>query len=353
MKPQGPGESDGREEVPAVTREVAAEAAVWVARLHGPDRSPRMERECLEWQARSSMHRHAFEKCTDTWEQVAHISVADAFRGADGRGDAVGWMARPNLAKRRSAMTLATVALLGGSAFLYWREAGSYSTDVGEQQSVVLGDGTRMSLNTRSRVRVDLGSTQRRVDVERGEALFEVAKDASRSFIVRAGGSEVLAIGTVFSVKLQGAQGQLDDSLEVTLMEGKVTVRAAGERGSALAPSGPLSLAPGDRLRLARASGTGDRAIAARVDRPQMEGIVAWKRNEAVFEDVSLADAVAELNRYNRTPIVLIGGPSLAKLRVSGSFRTGDAAGFAQSVAALHHLTVREHGGRLELTLPQ
>jgi transmembrane sensor len=137
------------------------------------------------------------------------------------------------------------------------------------------------------------------------------------------------------------------------LIEGKLTVRSTGDRSSALAPAGPLSLQPGDRLRLARPSGHGDGATAARVDRPAMDGVVAWKRNEAVFEDVSLADAVAELNRYNRTPIVLIGDASLTNLRVSGSFRTGDTAGFAHSVAALHHLTVRERDGRVELTLSQ
>ncbi|MBL8304431.1 MAG: DUF4880 domain-containing protein, partial [Ideonella sp.] len=62
-----------------MTKEIAAEAAVWIARLHGPSRSRQMELDCLAWQARSAAHRLAFERCTDTWEAVAGISVADAF----------------------------------------------------------------------------------------------------------------------------------------------------------------------------------------------------------------------------------------------------------------------------------
>lgn len=61
-----------------VTRQIASEAAVWVARLHGPDRSPRMERECIAWQAKSGAHRLAFEKTTDIWQDVARVTVSDA-----------------------------------------------------------------------------------------------------------------------------------------------------------------------------------------------------------------------------------------------------------------------------------
>ena len=79
---------------------------------------------------------------------------------------------------------------------------------------------------------------------------------------------------------------------------------------------------------------------------------MAWKRSEAFFEDAALPDAVAEMNRYNRTPIVLLDGLDQAGLRVSGLYRIGDSAGFASAIAALHRLKVVEEGGRLELTKP-
>jgi transmembrane sensor len=73
---------------PRVTREVAAEAALWVARLHGPSRSREMELQCLEWQARSAAHRHAFERCTETWMEVPNAARAAGFSTGGGGGPA-------------------------------------------------------------------------------------------------------------------------------------------------------------------------------------------------------------------------------------------------------------------------
>ncbi len=137
------------------------------------------------------------------------------------------------------AAALAT-AVAGLVIFQPWRDVQVYATGVGKRQVVVLRDGTRMSLNTGTRVKAELTSTQRTVLVDGGEALFEVAKDAQRPFVVRAAGSEVVALGTVFSVRLtpDGAQG--DNMLAVTLIEGTVTVRslprAAVHEGEPLRP---------------------------------------------------------------------------------------------------------------------
>jgi transmembrane sensor len=228
---------------------------------------------------------------------------------------------------------------------------GVYGTGVGEQQRVMLGDGTRMTLNTDTHLSVDLGSSQRTVDMRDGEALFEVAKDPRRPFVVRAAGTSVVAHGTAFSVRLtpQGAAG--GPALTVTLLEGHVSVeRAAGEAASALAPSAPRQMQPGERLRLTRSP---DGAPATQADRPNLESAVAWQHSEAAFDDVSLADAVAEMNRYNRTPIVLLQPQRLGELRVSVLYRTGDSAGFARAVADLHGLSLQERQGRLELAKPQ
>ncbi|MBT9491825.1 MAG: FecR domain-containing protein [Paucibacter sp.] len=340
-----------------MTSEIAAEAAVWIARLHGPDRSPLMERECLAWQTRSAAHRLAFERCTDVWEAVPGVRLADAFasaaprRSASGAAGAVGRMA--GLARRRwtfASMVAVLIAGAGVSIYL-WDEGGAfYATKVGEQQLVLLDDGTRMSLNTDTQVRVKMDAARRMVKVLAGEALFEVAKDAHRPFVVRVADSEVEALGTVFSVRLAGSDGQVAKGLAVTLIEGQVTVRPASAGGTqGIAPAKPVLMQPGERIRLVKSNGS----ASQQVDRPHIEQMVAWKRSEAVFDDVSLLDAVTEMNRYNRTPIVLLGDASLAQLRVSGLYRTGDSAGFARAVAALHGLNMREHGGRLELAPPQ
>lgn len=352
MTVPGPGAASGpggfQEGLLAVTPEIAAEAAVWVARLHGPDRSRRMERECLGWQARSEVHRLAFERCTDTWQDVALVTMS-TYATALAVSSAA---SRIQQAWRRGwlcvALVMASVVTAGMFIAQPWRGVERYSTGVGEQRIVMLLDGSRMSLNTGTRVRVEFAPGQRTVSVEGGEALFEVAEDPSRPFVVRAGGSEVVAIGTVFSVRLTGASDAVGESLAVTLIEGSVMVRAAAEVAHGLAPTQPLPMAAGDRVRLAEAVGAAAR-VTTQVDRPRMDEVIAWKRSEAVFDDVALADAVAEMNRYSRTPIVLVGQAQLRGLQVSGLFRTGDSVGFAHAAAALHGLVVREHPDRLEL----
>ncbi len=349
VAPEGRG-AEGR---PDVTLEIAAEAAVWIARLHGPGRTKQMEQEFRAWQAISPAHREAFEHCTDTWQDVARIDLATAYRTTGSERPAA---ARSNGARREAvrrwiiASSVAAAVAVAVVLLADWRGENAYATKVGEQRLVVLEDGSRMLLNTDTRLRVDFASTQRTVDVSSGEAFFEVAKDARRPFVVRIAGSEVVAVGTAFSVRY-ARSAHTPDELAVTLVEGQVKVRAAADKaGAALAPDHAVLMKAGERLRLDRQPRNALAPVVARVDRPDVERVMAWKRSEAVFDDTSLAEAVAEMNRYNRTSIVLLDGLESAGLRVSGQYSTSDSAGFANAVAALHGLAVREEAGRLELT---
>lgn len=356
----GDGRSSGMLGVTSrVTPDIAAEAALWVARLHGPDRNRAMEREFQAWQARSPAHREAFGRCTEVWQDVPRLKLADAYETAASlrtspevgafRGPAWRWAAG------------LTAVLVGSALILHWQAEGSYSTAIGEQRLVVLDDGSRMLLNTATRVRVDFGSTQRRIEVTGGEALFEVAKNPSRPFVVRVAGSEVVATGTVFAVRFTAgssrdeAVGEVGPRnkagvLAVTLLEGQVHVRPSETRGGGDPGSNrDVVLRPGDRLQLDQ-SAANRTASASSLDRPNVEQLIAWKRREVVFEEALLGDAVEEMNRYNRTPVVLLDDLRTSRLRLSGVYRTGDGAGFARAVAALHGLHVRERDDRLELT---
>lgn len=361
------------DQTPHVTPEVAAEAAVWVARLHGPSRSPKMEREFRAWQARSAAHRHAFERTTDMWEAVPRVSLADAYASANANASASASSRAPGVnaggggggydwrGRRLHLVPALVVPLLAAAAFLFFRtsvQGDAYATKVGEQQLIVLDDGSRMTLNTDTKVRVKMRTDRRAVEVEEGEALFEVAKDSQRPFIVRVGGTEVEAVGTVFSVRLADGGDHFAAKLAVTLVEGQVKVRADPSSWTGgLAPGNPVLMHAGERIQLAKI-GPGDGGALQQLDRPRMDRVLAWKRNEAVFDDVRLSDAIAEMNRYSRTPITLRGDAALAQLRVSGQFKTGDNASFAQAISALHGLTLRKSGGkgggeeRLELSLP-
>jgi transmembrane sensor len=351
---QAPPGSDEINVLPPVTPDIAAEAAVWVARLHGPDRSAEMERECLAWQASSAVHREAFERCTDTWQDVARMTLSDYAASGPGQPSTKSLQRSPVWA--RWSVALATVCLVAtGLAVLQpWRDIRTYTTAVGEQRTVILRDGTRMTLNTSTLLQVELTTAQRTVRLESGEALFEVAKDARRPFVVRAADRVVTALGTVFSVRT-APDSPSQDALAVTLIEGRVSIQPVPTGGTERATTpGPLILQPGERVRFTEGADTSNGSgQAMRVDRPRIDQVVAWRRNEAIFDNVSLADAVADMNRYSRTPIVLVGDKAVEERRISGSFRTGDSAAFAQAVAALHGLNVHEGPGRLELSLAE
>jgi transmembrane sensor len=234
---------------------------------------------------------------------------------------------------RRALLATAVLGCAGVLAWQLWPEEVFFDTGVGEQRLVLLPDGTRMTLNTSTRVNVALTDARRAVNVQRGEALFEVAKEPGRPFIVRVADVDVTATGTVFLVR-STPEVRRDGSFGVTLIEGQVVVRGAGGRAEGEFGD-PVVLAPGQRLRLgAEAASVG----RARLDRPRIDQIAAWQRGEIVLDNVPLTDAVAEMNRYSRLPIALIGGEAIGSLRVSGVFRTRGSEAFARAVAALHDL---------------
>lgn len=355
MSNGAPAAGDGSAQPnPVVTRQIAAEAALWVARLHGPGRSRAMELACLAWQARSAAHRHAFECCTDVWLEVPGVMTAGDLSAGSADAPETGQPVRDGLLRgRRAVLALAAagVAAVAGVAWVFepWHGGHEYSTGVGEMLSLVLDDGTRLSLNTDTRLRVSFSSAQRSISVDRGEAVFEVASDTARPFVVRVSGSEVVALGTVFAVRLDPATPANYQTLDVTLLEGRVSVRSAARSGARdIAPAQPLEMKQGQRVRL-RKTGESARAVRQEVDQPSIDQLMAWQRSEAVFDGVPLADAVAEMNRYSRTPVALSPEVAQSGRRISGRFRTGDSATFAQAVAAVHGLALRRQAGRLEL----
>jgi transmembrane sensor len=243
-------------------------------------------------------------------------------------------------------MTVAAMAVLGTIFYLH---SDAVVTAVGEQRTLTLEDGTRVYLNTNSRAVVHYDKKLRQVNLEKGEALFEVAKRPEWPFVVTAGNQQVTALGTEFIVRWDSKD------LAVTLVEGKVIVSPVKfvstgaskrqEEGASTTPErtpGPdaaaeFTLSPGQRLTLAGSA-------SPKVDRPPLERVTAWQRGQVAFDDTPLKEAVAEMNRYS-TMRLQIEDPSAAAIRVSGIFRAGDSANFAQAVAKTYRLQVRDQGG--------
>jgi transmembrane sensor len=306
--------------------QVRADAAAWVAKLHSSERTHALEAALRAWLVEDAAHASAFELATRAWElggAVPSTSVPRIEPGARHTRFKLGW---PVLAASVAAAAVLTVLSLRDP---------TYSTGVGEQRSLVLNDGTHVTLNTASSLAVHYTQGTRLVRLQAGEVFFDVAKNPRRPFVVAVGGESITATGTAFSVRRYG------QAVEVTLVEGTVRVAMASASGStpnSLADGHVLS--PGQRLTV-----TGG---APRVDRPDVEAVTAWRRGEVVLDHTRLADAIAEMNRYSPVPLVL-SAPQAEAIEVSGIFRAGDSLRFAHAISETYGIEVREEPDRILL----
>ena len=318
-----------------------ADAAVWVARLHGPNRTKEAEAGLRRWLADDPQHPVAFEMMTETWERSARLRRRPIEKVAS--WEAVGFRLRFSYAAFAIAAT-AVVAVIGT---LFYLHTDVITTGIGEFRTLTLQDGTRVFMDSNTRLSVHYEKAQRQVRLDSGEAFFEVAKNPHRPFLVRASGHLIRDLGTEFDVR-SDAQG-----LAVTLVEGKVTVSpmsAAPDGGvlrdasgspslRALLPPGQLrafALSAGERLTFAS---TG----VSRIDYPPLGIVTAWERGQVVLDNTSLPDAVAEMNRYSQQRIVLQGAAA-GRIRVSGVFQAGDSQNFAAAVARTYHMRASQQG---------
>lgn len=327
---------------PEVTAELIAEAAAWLAVLHGPNRTAATERGFAQWMKRSASHARAFEEATGIWEEARNLPrprlLHSSFRPRP----------TPRLGLLKTAAIAAALALFAVGATIYLQRQAGVGTNIGEQRVLALDDGTRIILNTDTRVVVSYDREARRVELKEGEALFEVAKKPAWPFIVNAGERRIEALGTSFVVRRD------DRQLAVTLVEGKVAVsstsalQGSAERSDQNSSSSEhpdadtVMLVPGERIVFANAQ-------PAKKDRPPLEKLLAWQRREVALDDATLADAVAEMNRYNRKP-VQIASAETANVRVTGLFRAGDSMNFARAVAEAYDLQVIEEPDRIVLS---
>lgn len=289
---------------------IKAEAAAWLARLRSEDRCHGDEAGFHAWLSEDPLHTEAFELVTAAWDTAGEP------------GASVAPQRRPHQLQRISRRTLA----LGGAAALassagigWWRlvATDTFATQIGEQRRIALDDGSNVSLDTNTRIRVAFTDERRQVELVEGRAHFEVATDPLRPFLVRAGNRQVIALGTAFDVTRQA------DRVAVVLVEGRVAVQRLV---SSPQPSTRL-MSAGDRVVF-------EDALEVSHDQPDLAQVTAWQSGRAVFDDQPLAEAVAEMNRYTRRPVV-IADEALAQMHLSGVYSTGDLEAFAQSVAVL------------------
>jgi len=309
------------------SREVRAEAAAWLARLHAEDRDTSDEAAFRAWLGASPGHVAAFEAVDRMWSDVGGLT--DLRVRSDLRRIPVSER-QPSLTSRRALLAgVGLLAVTGGSA-LFWRSASAkvYETEVGEQKHVALDDGSQLFLDARTRIAVSFSETARVVGLEYGRANFRVVPDLKRPFIVEAAERKIVATRCNFDVRCE------DGKVQVVLIHGEADVKPASDLGQS------------ERLR------AGERLVASndieKRDKPDMTHVLAWQTGYEMFDKENLAQVAEEMNRYSTTRLEV--DPSAAGLKVSGMYRVGDNSAFAQSLAKLLPIAVRQNGDTLVLT---
>ena len=257
----------------------------------------------------------------------------------------------PSRALKTAAIWLACAAAalaLGAVSFLLIHadpapQTLTYASAIGEIRTDTLADGTDITLNTNSEITVSYSETERRIDLARGQVLFAVAPEA-RPFTVSAAGTDTRALGTMFEIFLRR------EDMSVTLIEGSVSVapQTAG-KGQGTGPSTASQPEPPAATRLR----AGDRLVMraghiASLTQVDTETALSWRSGMLQFRDVTLEDAVAEMNRYSDTEI-RVDDPDLAALRLSGTFPASEPDDFAKSLELLLPLRAQRSGHEIWL----
>jgi transmembrane sensor len=338
------------------TTSVLEQASHWWELLHSENASSTDHREFGEWVARSPERVEAYLQTARLVQAIKSprliwpSTAAEALiREAKARPEAVLPFSTgrvPARVKRQGARYFhkmawgaAAVLLMGiGLALFMQQRPQEFRTALGEQRSVLLADGSRVTLNTASAIEVNLHKSRRWVRLVKGEALFEVAHDAARPFEVRAGNAVIGDVGTQFNVDMRSR------GTTVTVVEGQVAVNSAGPEegtGAQTAHRGPdsmsaaLILGANDRI-VITPSGLG--ALQRGIN---VAAAVVWTHRQLMFEHQPLSDVAEEFNRYNKDRID-IESAELKRQEVTGVFEAKDPASFVAFLSSIPGVEIRK-----------
>lgn len=327
-------------------------AANWLARRDGEAWSQADAAALEAWLAVDVAHRVAFLRLQAAWDESRRLQALGAGCKLSGlpprghwsqpvRGHGVTSIesagtptpapadageqapaARPRRQASRTTRMLAMfsicacVLLAGWGWQRYTRVlSSSHRTALGGLETLSLADGSITTLASDSRIDVHLSRRERRIELRHGEAIFDVAKETGRPFVVDTGALQVVAVGTRFSVRRDARD------LRVVVTEG--TVRLQSRAGGTAV--GPTTLLPAGSVALVRDDGVLVRSVPI----ADAERLLDWREGLLVFRDNTLAEVAAEFNRYN-TRKLLIADDAVGALRIGGSFRWDNAQAFVR-----------------------
>lgn len=337
-------------------KQIKDTAAQWIARRGSEDWSATDQATLEQWLSQSTANRIAYLRLESTWAGANRLKALGAgfapgsvpsledFRSSpffkhaqlpaepanEGAARVVTSRSRRRILAIAASVLFAAGLVFAGRAYL---SGDTYSTPIGVTANVPLPDGSKVTLNTNSQIRVAVTERERRVSLEQGEAFFDVTRDPKRPFIVRAGDKLITVLGTRFSVRRD------EDDVRVAVTEGMVRVdqlHGAGLRGT--------------RIVAGSVARTRDASVAVKNHSvSEVEELLSWRSGYIVLHETSLADAAAEFNRYNARKLV-IRDAQVARITVSGNFRATSVDAFAHLLESGFPVSVERDGDRLLLS---
>lgn len=301
---------DVQQGLPSQENALTAQAAAWFLRMQEGDCGNAERQEFEAWLAANAAHRSEYQQYVQLWRSL----------------DQVGGETMPS--RRRKAHTgialAALVTILGTMQWFTSREE-IITTALGQRQHLVLADGTAVDMNTNTILRVAMHGYTRKVALEQGEALFNVAHSALRPFEVHAGSGILRDIGTSFNVARE------NEKTTVAVLDGEVQIRLDNPASTAA-----VTLHGGEQLAYSEHDLSAISALDAKT-------ATAWREGRMIFHDTPLTEVINQINRYHPRKIVLT-DTGLDELKVSGEFNTADREGLIRALKMLLPLSSEERG---------
>jgi len=338
--------------------QIQEQASLWISRM---DRglSQRERQELIAWINQNRKHHESLLSLASLWDDLSVLNELSGIFPLEKVHKKHSIM--PSLAMAAS-MILAVVTssslLLGfNPSTLFDHETASsiqyYQTEIGEQSTFSMPDGTSMQLNTNSRIEVAYTANHRKLTLLKGEARFDVAKDKTRPFTVISGTQSFTALGTIFNIQKNNEQ-----NMELVVTEGKVLISKSSELLKDVADNfEKLTTHP----LLASIVTSGQKAVIEnshpmpiqKISLDQVQRDLAWQQGMLIFDGEPLAKALKEVSRYTDTNFE-ISDEKIANLKVAGYFKAGDIDGLLQSLNFNFHINYQKTSENIiKLSLPK
>lgn len=328
---------------------VQREATEWLLRLQSVSATESDKAAFLAWMDQDVRHVSTFVEIF--WMSYRTWTMPEDYRAKvrkliEDRYTATEQVAkRPHGSSRRRVYAVAaSVALCISAALLQFVlfkpravisiavSTSEFGTSVGENRTIVLEDDSRLALGGHSRVEVALSSEKRTVTIHEGEAYFQVAKDRVRAFTVHAGTADVIAVGTAFNIN------RSTDSSTVTVIEGTVLVTPTAQRSRG-APMRGVRLNAGEQVIVTNLS------VGSPLQVRDLASITSWQTGRLSFRQRPLHEAIGDVNRYAKKPLVL--APEVSEVAVTGTLTINNIGGWIKSLERAFELRATEQADRI------